>query len=465
MSLLFWRAFCDFGISCRFLLTPAFDLQMCGNTYCDVTSVFAAAQQAYCAVPSAMFEFFEIASEGFFFCVAIDLYITATDPFSAVGNRMRYYHVFVWTVALCFMLPTLTNTNVFGYWTITSSGGTNVENSAFCWIQIGALSRGMDLKAIPWAMFYTPLIITYGVSVYVVITAYNRLKSGISKTFQHRVRVLLTNSINIGVCLLYWLFLIVFYVSTFLLVSGGTNNFTHARITLMILQYMIPAKGVSTIIVWILVTNLNLSEAQSKSSEQLEGAAAADDGGDTAALDLNSALRQEVLFYATAGIRSCTKSSIKLKEDPHKIVVRLNHGIEQSKSTPFTPLFFMRLVMGMPEQVNELSIFVNDSDKRLSMALQDKSRNIRNTMIEIDDRNSIGNGGARKSNNSFFPSNATPRFPSSSLGPNVAMGHGKMDAISEGRSTSVDSRDTASISQTEEVCWYFFCFFIYFCHY
>jgi hypothetical protein len=40
-----------------------------------------------CAVPSGMIEFFELASEMWFFCVAFDLAVSITNPFSSFKAR------------------------------------------------------------------------------------------------------------------------------------------------------------------------------------------------------------------------------------------------------------------------------------------------------------------------------------------------------------------------------------------
>ena len=53
------------------------------------------------------FRIFEICSEAWFLCIAIDLYLTMTDPFSTFENRMKYYHIFSWGLGLTFAIPVL----------------------------------------------------------------------------------------------------------------------------------------------------------------------------------------------------------------------------------------------------------------------------------------------------------------------------------------------------------------------
>lgn len=46
-----------------------------------------ATDEALCGFPSAMFEFFSIASEAWFLCNGLDLYYSVTNPFSSLKNR------------------------------------------------------------------------------------------------------------------------------------------------------------------------------------------------------------------------------------------------------------------------------------------------------------------------------------------------------------------------------------------
>jgi len=43
-----------------------------------------------CAIPSAFMEFFEIASEAWFFCLAIDLATSLSNPFSSFKSRYLF---------------------------------------------------------------------------------------------------------------------------------------------------------------------------------------------------------------------------------------------------------------------------------------------------------------------------------------------------------------------------------------
>jgi hypothetical protein len=64
ISLLFWRAFCDVGLSVRFLAQPLLNYYICGAASC--TRLTGHADR--CAFPSFILEFFVMASELWFLC-------------------------------------------------------------------------------------------------------------------------------------------------------------------------------------------------------------------------------------------------------------------------------------------------------------------------------------------------------------------------------------------------------------
>ena len=89
LVLLFWRAVCDFGLGIRFLCYYLQSLYVCGDYQCYITDPDGnfTNYENQCDLPSAVLEFFEIASEGWFICLAIDLAITISNPFSSFKDR------------------------------------------------------------------------------------------------------------------------------------------------------------------------------------------------------------------------------------------------------------------------------------------------------------------------------------------------------------------------------------------
>ena len=86
--------------------------------------------------------------------------------------------------------------NLHGFWYVT----TEVDNNVFCWVKNYRTTGNINYR--PWVMFYIPLMIVYIYAIIALHTAFKKLQIGISKTFQHRIKVLILNSINITVYVL-----------------------------------------------------------------------------------------------------------------------------------------------------------------------------------------------------------------------------------------------------------------------
>ena len=97
IRLVLWRAVADLGIAVRFLFTSVFNNYTCGNDFCAIdwtnttTGIYTINQTinsgSGCNLPSAFLEFFEIASEAWFFLIALDLIISLRNPFASTESR------------------------------------------------------------------------------------------------------------------------------------------------------------------------------------------------------------------------------------------------------------------------------------------------------------------------------------------------------------------------------------------
>jgi hypothetical protein len=79
-------------------------------------------------------EFFVIASEGWYFCNSFDLLLTTTNPFSSFKDRLRKYHIFVWSLALiltAFPFVIQQANQIYGFWFVS-----NQIDVAVCWLKI-----------------------------------------------------------------------------------------------------------------------------------------------------------------------------------------------------------------------------------------------------------------------------------------------------------------------------------------
>ena len=137
IDLLFWRSVCDMGLAIRFFWSEFHEESLCASKHCsysghlkifivivhhiyiyvNICSVEVLAtsydntpmydpvtnttypkcseygcdinvlESRICEMPSTLFEFFEIASEAWFFCLAIDLYFSLSNPFLLFKQR------------------------------------------------------------------------------------------------------------------------------------------------------------------------------------------------------------------------------------------------------------------------------------------------------------------------------------------------------------------------------------------
>ena len=89
-DLLVIRSACDFGIAIRFLFEPYIGDQVCGYRTCYINGfddLNTSEKIDNCAFPTAVMEFFEISSEAWFLCLALEFSISLSDPFSTFKQR------------------------------------------------------------------------------------------------------------------------------------------------------------------------------------------------------------------------------------------------------------------------------------------------------------------------------------------------------------------------------------------
>lgn len=270
---------------------------------------------------------------------------------------MGTYHAFVWGVSLIFAIPTAIDSNIYGYWFIANS----IDNTAICWLRAhkGSVSTNIYL------MFYIPLVLVYIFAVLALVIAYRRLRRGISNTIIHRMKALVVNSINVMIYLLYWLVL-----GVCLGLAYGVPNKIGQRWMQQIILYLISAKGVSAVIVWILTVDVHF-----------EKNADADDAG----VDLNGALRQELLYFATTGIRSCAGASVAVNQKRH--VVHLRHKMEKS-SMELSPWFFVFLILGRDQERSTIAKLARAARRKKSVRglsiLEEAVRAEGNSIVQVD---------------------------------------------------------------------------------
>jgi hypothetical protein len=237
-QLLFWRAFCDFFVGLRFVLVFDLNRMVCGSRECLISPVSIGNSttigtnttavidhtnfEHLCGSQAAFLEFFEIASEMWFFCIALNMYYSLMNPFASTKAMMKRYHILVWTVSLCFALPLGIVENLYGYWYIDE----DIDNSAICWMKSHDTFAPDSQYDYIWYMFLLPVLFVYFFAIVVMFVAFYRLQRGMSETLLHKMKALVINTVNVAVFIMFWTFWSIFYGLSLTLSSNAGGGWT-----------------------------------------------------------------------------------------------------------------------------------------------------------------------------------------------------------------------------------------------
>ena len=159
-------------------------------------------------------------------------------------------------------------------------------------------------------MVIVPTALGYFACIYFLFIAYKRLKSGLSKTFLARMNILIVNSVILVVFMVYWTVLLLFYMISVAL-KGTHDGFDR------LVLYLVPMKGVMVLFILIIITDFYTQLAQKEDN-----------------VGANIALRQEVLMFATVGIRTSAKDAHTV--GPEKVAIHRRPKQGDNASTIFS---------------------------------------------------------------------------------------------------------------------------------
>lgn len=244
---------------------------------------------------------------------------------------MPKYHLCAWLTALAFALPTGLVSHVPGYWGVSPE----VSDIGICWIQL-KYEAEPKITGNSFLLLYIPILVTYLFALATLVVAFERLRQGISQTIMHRMKAFVLNSVNVIVYLVYWLIVLIVYAAMFDGCNASDDSVINQKRNLLnLLLFLIASKGFWSIIVWILTVDVSFGATGDKAEET----------NAENRLDLNSALRQEVLTFATKGIRHCAGSGSKLLPDQPMQVARLVH-VTQKQDLVLSSWFAFFLILG-----------------------------------------------------------------------------------------------------------------------
>lgn len=350
-KLLFWRAVCDCGVGLRFIID---------DPHSNV-----------CQLPAGILEFCVMASEAWFLCAACELVINST-PFSSSRDRflhnyiftyfrsrgyvnlflpfmmfrMKLYHLFCWSFGICMAFPVMLS-GQYGSWYLSS-------HVSFCWLK-NSLSYSEDKWNYRTFIYvYVPITVIYLYAFRQLTISYFRLKNGISKTFKHRIGLLLHNAISVVVSVMYWAVLLTLYLSVY---------YFPGNILSKLILFLLGAKGFPDFLVLYLVNRSNrASAADARDTEARVRSSTVIDGTEDTFVDRNidAALRDEVLQFATAGIRIVCSS----RELPLHNTKNGNVEVYIYQNDSLNVWFFLRLIFGSRTVLAMINVMVNSKASR-----------------------------------------------------------------------------------------------------
>lgn len=331
-------------------------------------------------------QFCIMASECWFLCNGIDLYYSITNPFSSSISREKKYHLFSWVFALLVSLIPFALDNghsVYGFWYVDY----NIKTANICWLKTDDHKLGVPF----WLLFIFPLAIIFSVCLASLVYAYQQLRRGLTKSFLPRMRLLVTNTINVFIVVIHWGWFGIFYTLAF----WTKDSRPHTDVLVDIVYFTLSSKGMSSLLIYIFVSDTNLNSLGQSTEESV---------------DANVALREEVLNFATAGIRSVARSSASIPPDKVEVTRQPKQVRILDSRHLITPAFYLRFMLGQVEQISAV---------QKMMAGRRRSVNNNNTNLEVA-KNILLNDNDRsestmeKSFASLAKSDGSHQFPRSS---------------------------------------------------
>ena len=362
IALFYWRAVCDLLLGIRFVAD-----QNPNPSIGDIRS------------SAAFLEFAEISSELWFLCAGVELVLSIMRPFDSFKSRLFYYHLFVWIPAIIMAAVVGKVPGVAGIF-IPGSQGTNgdddindvnsqtVFSAAYLYNQaqdtyIDHQKGNFTLSSLagdglfwipaevkywaPWIFLYVEIIIILPVAIYSIYFGFVRFNSGAAITIRHRLNTIVLNFVNIQWNALYWLALSFFFFLTTVVGKPHPNDDVHIGCTndfiVKTVFFLISSKGFTNLVVWLIVGNIRQSLLENSNEE----------------IDINVAMRAEILKFAVKGIEHCVVAKEFAQLDPLRdrqlrIIVQDNYTADIL--TPFLNenWIFLKLMFGADSLISKI---------------------------------------------------------------------------------------------------------------
>ncbi|KAF1794232.1 Phosphatidylinositol-4-phosphate 5-kinase, N-terminal domain [Phytophthora cactorum] len=283
-------------------------------------------------------EFFFFTGEAWGLVMACDLFFSLTSPFTSYKRLMKFYHLWVWLGGITMGVITYAVQGAGGFFTV--DGQSMTYNSDTDTVIEMALDFDLRLCAsgavcvcmVSLLTVFTSIFGCIGYStnlfrlIFSVLTlAWHRLYlRGVPKTYNIRLRVLNYISFFTGAYVFYWLLLLLLYMCAYFLStkSDTSNSKAVAQVLRQLVIFLISSKGYLDYVIWFAVNNI-----------ERKGGNGHDESADVdvdLSPQVNTALRSEILYYTTSGI----KESVRAVTD-ELISIPISGESEAGKSIKF----------------------------------------------------------------------------------------------------------------------------------
>ncbi|OQS01308.1 phosphatidylinositol-4-phosphate-5-kinase (PIPK-D1/GPCR-PIPK) [Achlya hypogyna] len=289
----------------------------CATRFSDIVQGFVQIGQDNCTFFAGFFQFSLLASECWFLCMTLNLFLSLTNPFTDFKRNTKLFHMFSWGFALLTSVVLMAVNNLAGYsdfdtcWTnalhnfdglpapynatCANDSRDNVLRSKFGSVQANYLS---------WIFFYVWILGFIVVGLAVWFWAWRRLSEGMPETYAVRVQSINRARFLVFAVSVYWTVVFIIYF----LYLGQKQDSTK-RVMKEIVNFLMASKGYLDLVIWFHLNDFRIPKVAALCSR----------GEKEVDVDLNpqvnAALRREVLFYTTSGIIKAVEEARHLPDD------------------------------------------------------------------------------------------------------------------------------------------------------
>lgn len=263
-------------------------------------------------VLASLTEWSFLATEMWFLAMSMDLLSTVSNPFHSYHAHRRFYRRLCFGVPFCaaLVVMSLEKTNIgitrfYAAWVVRKCTYAEHENKD---------KDACDHKwasALAWLLFYSWILLIYSYSLFAWVYARRRLAAGMASTLSARESTIKRSGINLLAWYFYWVVpFCLLVVSAYTSDLGEVDNVHSASHWIgFSLCLVLSLRGTYTCLAILTIDRKDIF----RSKTEMEASVRMED--ESFSPHLNSALRSEILHYATLCIRNAVLRESHVFED------------------------------------------------------------------------------------------------------------------------------------------------------